>query len=164
MAPISAITSLLPRAAELVARRTCYNNNYYSGYNSGYGNGGSYNCNSAWSRWGRWVLAGILIFIAIVFILLFALRPSVLCPLLTTPQPSFCARRRRRRSAKTYENTAMTNVQQPTGNNYQNDQPMYAPPAEAPPLYSGNYGGGGSNQGYYGQQGGVTQPQGAYVK
>jgi len=28
-----------------------------------------YNCNSAWYRWGRWVLAGILIFIGIVFLL-----------------------------------------------------------------------------------------------
>jgi len=146
---MSPITSILPRAAALVARRTCYNNNYNSGYNSGYGGGGSYNCNSKWSRWGRWVLAGILIFIAVVFMLLFA----------------FCARRRRRRSQKSYENTntPMNDVQQPTGGNYQNDQPMYAPPAEAPPLYSGNYG-AGSNQGYYGQQGGVTQPQGAYMK
>lgn len=58
-------------------------------------------------------------------------------------------------------------VQQP---DYNNDQPVYAPPAEAPPIYSGNgsYVAGPGTHGYYGayngQQGGVTVPQGAYVK
>ncbi|TVY35063.1 hypothetical protein LSUB1_G005066 [Lachnellula subtilissima] len=141
------INSILPRAAALVSRNSCYNNNYNSGYGGGYG--GSYSCNSAWSRWGRWVLAGILIFIGICFLLVIAL----------------CAMRRKRRNRKRYESTTtpMANVQQPVGGGYQNDQPAYARPSEpAPPLYSGNYEAG--NAGYYGQQGGVTLPQGAYVK
>jgi len=144
---MSPINSILPRAAVLVSRRTCYSNNYNGGYG---GYSGSYNCDSAWYRWGRWVLAGILILIGICFLLTAA----------------FCVLCRKRRNRKRYENTTtpMSNVQQPVGGGYQNDQPMYARPSEAaPPLYSGNYEAG--NAGYYGQQqGGVTLPQGAYVK
>lgn len=51
---------------------------------------------------------------------------------------------------------------QPAAGGYDMNYNNYAPPAGAPPTYAGNYEAG--NQGYYGQQGGVTQPQNAYVK
>lgn len=46
------------------------------------------NCRSAWHRWGRWVLAGILIFIALVFIFLFLYVYLFFLPLSFSPQAS----------------------------------------------------------------------------
>lgn len=108
---------------------------YCSSYNR-YGNGYSYNnCNSAWYRFGRWILAGILLLIGIVFFL------GVL----------FCMRRRRRRAMR-YQANNQPMAYQPQGGAYNQG---YAPPQQQ------QY---GAAQGYYGQTGGVTQPQGAYVK
>ncbi|KAH7420172.1 hypothetical protein BKA64DRAFT_34746 [Cadophora sp. MPI-SDFR-AT-0126] len=134
----------LPRAEEalnLVARQI-----YYGRCNPRY-----QNCRSAFSRWGRWVLAGILIFLGILLLFI------VLC----------CSKRRKRRRA--LHSTPMT---APVGHNsgynagYNNGggayNQQYAPPAGAPPpQYGGN---AGYNNGYYGQQNGIAQPQNAYVK
>ncbi|CAD6445533.1 453d12ef-e1fa-4cca-80c3-1f4c6813acf8 [Sclerotinia trifoliorum] len=112
---------------ELHSRATCFRRGY-----------GYYRCNSAWYRFGRWVLAGILIFIGLI--LLFA----IMC----------ITRRRRRRNQIRSGNTPMT-YNQP--NTYNSQQQQYAPPAGAPPHH------GGGNQDYYGASG-VTQPQNAYAK
>jgi len=125
----------LPRDTEntLVARDTCYRDYY-----------GYYNCHSSWYRWGRWVLAGILIFIGVIF--LFACL--------------FVTRRRRRRNQISNTSQPMAYTA-PTGRqDYDYSQPppqgqTYASPPGAPPQY-----GGGANQDYYG----VQQPQNAYVK
>lgn len=85
--------------------------------------------------------------------------------------PSSCCRNRRRRRAMTTNNTHSTpmNTQQayvnnnPAGYGNQNhnqgfsNTPQYAPPAGAPPQQYG-----GSNDGYYGQQNGISQPQNTY--
>ncbi|KAJ8066892.1 hypothetical protein OCU04_004278 [Sclerotinia nivalis] len=104
-----------------------------------------YRCNSAWNRFGRWILAGVLIFIGLI--LLFA----IMC----------ITRRRRRRTQIRSGNTHMTYNQpntygQAPANNY-NSQQQYAPPAGAPPHH------GGGNQDYYGTSG-VTQPSNTYAK
>ncbi|KAF7870567.1 hypothetical protein EAF04_004311 [Stromatinia cepivora] len=118
---------------ELHSRATCYRRGY-----------GYYRCNSAWNRFGRWILAGVLIFIGII--LLFA----IMC----------ISRRRRRRMQIRSGNTPMTYNQPntygqpPTSNNYNYSQQQYAPPAGAP---------GGANQDYYGTSG-VTQPSNTYAK
>ncbi|APA11941.1 hypothetical protein SS1G_05489 [Sclerotinia sclerotiorum 1980 UF-70] len=121
---------------ELHSRATCYRRGY-----------GYYRCNSAWYRFGRWILAGILIFVGLI--LLFA----IMC----------ITRRRRRRNQIRSGNTPMTYNQSNTygpsaPNNYNSQsQQQYAPPAGAPPNY------GGGNQDYYGASG-VTQPQNTYAK
>ncbi|KAI9048459.1 hypothetical protein LZ554_007295 [Drepanopeziza brunnea f. sp. 'monogermtubi'] len=123
-------------ALSLVARQVYYGNsrncNYYR------------NCRSNWGRWGRWVLAGILIFLGLFLFFLY------LC----------CANRRRRRRMNNAP-TPMTAHNPGYSGNYQ--QPYASPPGAPPPDY-GN-GNGNGNAGYYGQQsGGVTQPQGVYMK
>jgi len=124
---------ILPKSISLAARRV-----YYSNCDSYYTN----NCNSAWSRWGRWVLAGILLFLAILFIFL-----------------ALCFRRRRARRNQIFTTSTPMQAQQPGGVYYNQTQPQYegnyAPPAGAPPNY------GGQNE-YYGQQNGIAQPQNAY--
>jgi len=136
---------LLPldtREAEnnLVSRARCYDS-YYRRY---------YTCrSSAWSRFGRWILAGVLIFVAVIF--LFAIM---------------CMSRRRRRRNQISSNQPMayqapSNNYPPASNDYyapQGQQQQYAPPAGHPPYYGGNQG-NAENQGY-----GVTQPQNAYTK
>merc|ERR1712058_158677 len=103
---------------------------------------------SAFSRWGRWVVAGILIFFGILLLFL------VLC----------CAKRRKRRAA--LHSTPMTapsghhNSGYNAGYNNGGYNQQYAPPAGAPPQYGNT----GHNNDYYGQQNGVAQPQNAYVK
>ncbi|PMD25468.1 hypothetical protein NA56DRAFT_745251 [Hyaloscypha hepaticicola] len=102
------------------------------------------NCHSAWYRWGRWVLAGVLLFIGLVFL-------AVLL---------FCTRRRRRRNRYA---TPMTS-QAPLGgynSGYGNGNQHYNPPSGPPPQY-GNPNGNTGYDGYYGQQSGVAQPQNAY--
>jgi len=116
-----------------------------------------YRCRtSAWSRYGRWILTGILILIAVVFVLM-----------------CLCLAQRKRRKARKYQTTQtpMTAPPQPQQNYYGGDQQynqnqnqnQYAPPSGAPPQNYG-YGNQGANEGYYGQQQGVTKPQGAYVQ
>jgi len=86
-------------------------------------------------------------------------------------------RRRRSRAAKTATPMANTNTGYDNNPGYNNNgaahagntgynngpayggQAQYAPPNNPPPQ---QYGGG--NEGYYGQQNGVAQPQGAYMK
>ncbi|KAH6713389.1 hypothetical protein BKA61DRAFT_675633 [Leptodontidium sp. MPI-SDFR-AT-0119] len=133
----------LPRAEDalnLVARQVYYGRRCNPRYQ---------NCRSAFNRWGRWVLAGILILMAIFLMFIF------LC----------LSRRRKRRAA--LHSTPMT---APVGNagynsgyngGYNNNTQQYAPPAGAPPP---QYGNAGYNNDYYGQQNGVAQPQNAYVK
>jgi len=107
-------------------------------YGYGYGNSCNYygNCHSAWYRWGRWVLAGILIFLAIVLIFFF-----------------MCLRKRRSRRRMTSASTRMT-YQAPiapqTGAYYNQEQNQdynpgynqgynqnYAAPEGPPPQYGG---------------------------
>jgi len=128
----------------------------------GYGSSSSRNCNyygncrrSAWSRFGRWVLAGILIFIAIFMLLVL-----------------LCMRNRRRRRAHPKINsnpmTHQTHAPAPqTGTYYNQDQGYaqnqsynqgYAPPPGAPPKY----GGGGYGNEYGQQQTGVEMPGNTY--
>ncbi|RDL37696.1 uncharacterized protein BP5553_05129 [Venustampulla echinocandica] len=128
----------------LIPRRTC----------TTYRNGYPYRttCNSAWTVWVRWLVAGIVIFFA------FAFFAFVLC----------CISRRRKRSRRYATNPmpmAPQNVYNgpppqdpsPQQGGYYNPGP-YSPPQGAPPTY-----GDQNNTGYYPpQQGGVTQPQGAY--
>ncbi|EKD12927.1 uncharacterized protein L3040_005786 [Drepanopeziza brunnea f. sp. 'multigermtubi'] len=121
----------------LVARQVYYGNRrdcYYYG-----------NCRSNWDRWGRWVLAGILIFLGLFLFFLY------LC----------CANRRRRRRMNNAP-TPMT-AHNPGYSGYHPQQPYAPPPGPPPPQYvNGN---GNAPGGYYGQQsGGLTQPQGAYMK
>ncbi|CZS92016.1 hypothetical protein WAI453_000035 [Rhynchosporium graminicola] len=130
----------LPRAEDalnLIARQYNYGRRCNPRYQ---------NCRSNFSRWGRWVLAGILIFFGIFLFFMF------LC----------ISKRRKRRAA--LHSTPMT---APAGNagynsgynngGYNNNAPtqQYAPPPGAPPpTYAGN---GGYNNDYYGQQNGVAQ-------
>ncbi|EPE35357.1 hypothetical protein GLAREA_11056 [Glarea lozoyensis ATCC 20868] len=143
MAPLA--RAIVEKASELVSRelvkrRTCYRTRY--GYTQ------AYRCsNSAWSRFGRWILAGVLILIGLILLLM------ILC----------LSRRRKRRAAKyaTQPATTYNAPPQTTYNNTGYDQnagygnQQYAPPAGAPPP---NYGG---NEGYY-NQGGVSQPGNTY--
>jgi len=121
---------------DLHSRATCYRRYY-----------GYYSCNSAWSRFGRWILAGVLIFIFVLFLF------AAMC----------LARRRRRRNQISSTNQPMAysqtgNTYNQPANNYDYSEPQtYAPPAGAPPIY-----GGGANQGYYNT--GVTQPTNTYAK
>jgi len=133
-------TDTMASLANLAPRYIYSNCSYYN------------NCNSTWSRWGRWVLAGILIFVGLL-VLLFIL---------------FMGRRRRRRSG--FNNTTSTPMT--TNYGYSNggapasgyagatypQTEQYAPPQGPPPTY----GGGGANQGYYGQTSGVAEPQNVY--
>ncbi|PMD57368.1 uncharacterized protein K444DRAFT_615826 [Hyaloscypha bicolor E] len=127
---------LIPRdtaaLAEFAKRQIYYGSrcNYYG------------NCRSSWYRWGRWVLAGILIFIGLI-ILAFIL---------------FCGSRRRRRNRHAVPMTS----QAPLGgfnSGYGNEQ-QYGAPLGPPPQYGSNT--GADYDGYYGQQSGVAQPQNAY--
>ncbi|KAF7952459.1 uncharacterized protein EAE97_001956 [Botrytis byssoidea] len=126
---------------ELTSRARCYRNGY-----------GYYRCNSAWSRFGRWILAGVLIFVGLI--LLFA----IMC----------ISRRRRRRNQisstnqpMAYTQPAATYGQAPASYNYSQPQQSYAPPAGAPPTYGGAH--AGANADYYGTSG-VTQPANTYAK
>jgi len=122
-----------------------------------YGNCYGYNCNSNWYQWGRWILAGVLIFIGFC-VLLFVL---------------FLNRRRRRRGmGRIHPRIGMgrranqmesqpPQSQVPYGGGGVYNQNMgyqqYAPPPGAPPQY-----GSGLNADYYGQHQGVSQPENAY--
>jgi len=126
-----------------------------------YGNCYGYNCDSNWTRWGRWVLAGILLFIGLC-VLLFVL---------------FLNRRRRGRGMGRFH----PRIGMGGRTNQQNQPPQseaafgggggvggggiynqnagyqqYAPPPGPPPQYAG------SNADYYGQTPEVSQPQNAY--
>ncbi|KAI9641785.1 hypothetical protein NHQ30_009644 [Ciborinia camelliae] len=126
---------------DLHSRATCYRRGY-----------GYYRCNSAWSRFGRWILTGILIFFALILVF------AILC----------ISKRRRRRNQISSGNQPMAYTQpantygQPAvqGYNYSQPQQSYAPPAGAPPYGGGH---GGANQDYYGTSG-VTQPANTYAK
>jgi len=126
------VTMILPQADTVELSKRYY------GYCDSY----YYNCNSRWHRWGRWVLTALLIFAGLVALLF------LLC----------CAWRRRLRSRM--HSTPMVS-QAPDGNfgDY-NNQTYNAPPGPPPPTYGGGYNAG--YDGYYGQQGGVTQPPNAY--
>ena len=116
---------------EISSRATCYRRNY-----------GYYRCNSAWHRFGRWILAGVLIIMVLFFLFIF------MC----------ISKRRRRRNQIRSGNQPM--AYQAPQSHYSQPKP-YAPPAGAPPNYGGQS--GGANQDYYGT-GGVTQPQNTYAK
>ncbi|KAM3075147.1 hypothetical protein ACMFMG_007399 [Clarireedia jacksonii] len=118
--------------SNLVSRATCYDRYY-----------GYYSCRrSAWSRFGRWILAGILIFIALFFLFV------IMC----------ITRRRRRRNQIVSTNQPMayqtpSNNYPPASNDYYapQGQQQYAPPAGKPPYHN-------DNATY-----GVTQPQNVYT-
>ncbi|ESZ89750.1 hypothetical protein SBOR_9863 [Sclerotinia borealis F-4128] len=142
---------------DLHSRATCYRRNY-----------GYYTCRSGWSRFGRWILAGVLILIGLVFLFAF-----------------MCITRKRRRrnqikssnqpmaytqptntNTNTYGQAPVSNTynQQPAQDyNYSQPQQSYAPPAGAPPMYGGGGAHVGANQDYYGTSG-VTQPANTYAK
>ncbi|KAB8294829.1 hypothetical protein EYC80_006790 [Monilinia laxa] len=124
------------------SRATCYRRNY-----------GYYRCNSAWSRFGRWILAGVLIFIGVLFLFV------ILC----------ISKRRRRRNQISSGNQPMAYSQptntynQPPAQPYDYTQPQqsYAAPPGVPSTYGGGH--AGANQDYYGTSG-VTQPTHVYTK
>jgi len=129
---------------------------YYCNYS--YSNGGYSNCNSRWSRWGRWVLAGVLILVGLLFFLTLM----------------FITQRRRRRNRLAFGNAPMPVQQQqqmgattaPYNNN--NNVGEYSPPMGAPPPMGnagyGNGGASGANADYYGGARGVQEPSATHVK
>jgi hypothetical protein len=113
----------------------------------------TYRCSSPWSRIGRWILAGVLIFIGLLLLAI------ILC---------LSARRKKRARRMTTNNpstytappqTTYANQPQYGNNAGYNGNATYAPPTGAPPQ---NYGNQGANEGYYASTGGVNQPQGTY--
>lgn len=118
---------------------------YCSGY--GYSNN---NCRSSWSWWGRWVFAGVAIFVVILALVLLGCRNS---------------RRRRKNGLNPRYGTGW--MAPAPKYSQQNNPGVYAPP---PPQYTPapgqNQGYNNNNnnyQGYYGgQQEGIQPPQGAY--
>ncbi|KAE9986470.1 hypothetical protein EG328_005696 [Venturia inaequalis] len=137
----------------LVRRRYCY----YDSFNR-------YRCSSAWGNWGRWLVAGLIVFFFFAFIF---------CTCLTS------RRRRAKGGTPIYGTGWMPGVGGPqaNNNNYQPPPPQYgaqqnynagpgqesgyAPPPTAPkPAYDGgqqanydlpqyNNGGAGANGSYY---------------
>ncbi|RKF80255.1 hypothetical protein GcM1_195023 [Golovinomyces cichoracearum] len=111
------------------------------GYCVRYGHYGYYSTcrRSVWSRFGRWVLAGILIILGLIAIAV------TLC----------CITRRNRQIRRRKKNQGLES----SGSNYFDGPPppqqqqQYAPPPGAPPKYGGPE-----------PYGGVTQPANAYVQ
>lgn len=119
-------------------------------YCSGYGYN-SNDCRSSWSWWGRWVFAGVAIFVVILALVLLGCRNS---------------RRRRKNGLNPRYGTGW--MAPAPKYSPQNNPGVYAPP---PPQYTPapgqNQGYNNNNnnnyQGYYGgQQEGIQPPQGAY--
>jgi len=106
---------------------------------------------STWDSWGRWVLlGGVLVFVFFLAFILTAVR----------------SRRRRRAGLQPYYGTGWIAGRAPVYNN----PGYYGPPAPAPPYTApvNNQHTGttfNTNDGYYGQQGGVElqQPKNAYA-
>ncbi|CAG8983066.1 hypothetical protein HYALB_00006094 [Hymenoscyphus albidus] len=115
----------------------------------------SYRC-SAWQRYGRWIVTGVLlslsIFCLITYMILSRKRKRARMLNMHT-QPPLAPN-------GGYGGYALPGQQY--GQQQQNGygQQQYAPPPGAPP----GYGQGGANEGYYGQQGGVVQPGNVYSK
>ncbi|KAI9739850.1 MAG: hypothetical protein M1818_004906 [Claussenomyces sp. TS43310] len=146
---------------ELVARFITNSNCYNDGFGGYYGD-----CDSAWYRWGRWVLLGCAVVFAILVVLAFSCLNG---------------RRRRRRGLQPRYGTGWLAGKTPEGHNgpsytgYNNagfnggyNQPNYnpAPPYSPPPVNQQSTGNTfNSNEGYYGQQNGIElqQPQNAYA-
>jgi len=140
--------ALLPRQFVGGTNNNNGNNVCYNSY------GQAYYCQSGWYSWGRWVVLGIIVFVAfLIFFLTSCLS----------------ARRRRKLGNRPYYGTGWTGA--PFGHgaarynpNYQSQQ---APPQEydtAPTYQSGGY--YGQNQGYFGgQQTGteLREPETAYT-
>lgn len=113
-----------------------------------------YNCNRAWSSWGRWVLFAVIVISFIVFFFLFS---------------CLSARRRRKRGLTPLYGTGWVG-NTPPGHGAATYNPQYQ--EQQQPQYGYNnqtqpgYGANGTNQGYYGgQQTGATelqQPPNAY--
>ncbi|KAH8586671.1 hypothetical protein B0O99DRAFT_50295 [Bisporella sp. PMI_857] len=125
---------ILPRqvgeAVSMIVARQYYNSRTCR-YNRRY-------CTSAWNRYGRWILAGVLIFIFLILIFLI-----------------LCVRQRRMRRARnnmiatpmaSHPGYGNNNPQYQYGNNTGYNQQYAAPPGPPPPTY------GNENAGYYGQQ------------
>ncbi|KAI6248435.1 hypothetical protein HI914_03209 [Erysiphe necator] len=108
------------------------------GYCVRYGRYGYYStCDrSFWSRFGRWILAGIMVFLGVTVLI-----TALICLAIRK-------RRSRRRQTSLYTPAVGTTQQ-----GYFNGSQTYAPPHNAPPKYGGP-------QPY----GGVTQPSDAHVQ
>lgn len=140
-------------AIDLLARAICPPGTYYS-------RGGCYR-NSGWYYWGRWVLAGVVIFLTILVIF------AICC---------VRSRRQRKHGRRPMYGTGWMAPGKFAGQHPQQQQwgGGGAPPAPPPPPYGG-YGqqpqqGGYNNAGspygqqreYYSQADGVQQPQNTY--
>ena len=161
-------------SAQLTSR---YSNRCYNGNRS-------YNCNSPWHRWGRWVLAGVLIAIAVVLLFFLLYVPRTDIPLLLRHcPPTFhlaskfymhdadrllqrCLRNRRRR--RNMIATPMT-TQPPVGgyttggyNNQSHGNQGYGQNQRYGQDYAPPQGPPPPGGGYYGQEGGITQPGNTY--
>ncbi|RKF56145.1 hypothetical protein OnM2_077037 [Erysiphe neolycopersici] len=91
---------------------------------------------SIWSRFGSWILAGLMVFLGIITII-----AALIC---------LTIRRRRSRRHRISTNTPAYNT---TQQGYHDQSQTYAPPPNAPPKYGGPE-----------PYGGVTQPPNAYVQ
>ncbi|KAI1383255.1 chitin synthesis regulation, resistance to congo red-domain-containing protein [Hypoxylon trugodes] len=135
---------LIDQLAAQFAKRDRYCNNSY--YSDRYGN-----CYSAWSWYGRWIFAAVVIVLVLAIFLIWACVNS---------------RRRRRQGLQPMYGTGWMAGQQ-DGAHYNNPQgynnnppPAYgAPPGQSYPMQNQYTGTTFSpNDGYYGQHEGVVQP------
>ncbi|WPH00147.1 Hypothetical protein R9X50_00297000 [Acrodontium crateriforme] len=136
-------TLSLDTASDLT-KRLYYGNNCYDSYTGRYYSG---YCDTAWNRWGRWVLLAVIVIAAIFIFFVF----------------SCCtARRRRKQGYAPYRGTGWALGGASTGqynNSQQYQQPhnmnqvpsggYYGNNASAPPVYNAP---GGANTDYYGGQ------------
>lgn len=147
--------ALVEEAVSLATRQVYCSRYYYYDYRTG-------RCirnTSAWNSWGRWValvcIVGFFLFVAFFF-------------------SCINARRRRRRGVSPMygtgwlggkqghyaHNTNQNNVNSGYNMDHQQAVPPYSPPHTQQPQYTGTT--FNQNDGYYGQQSGIQQPQNTY--
>ncbi|CAG8959701.1 hypothetical protein HYFRA_00001607 [Hymenoscyphus fraxineus] len=119
----------------------------------------AYRC-SAWQRYGRWIVTGVLLFISLACLITYMIlsRKRKRARMLNMhTQPPLAPN-------GGYGGYAVPGQQQYGENGHGYGQQQYAPPPGAPPGYGQGGGHGGANEGYYGQQGGVVPPGNVYSK